>query len=79
MPGEPGRTAEGLVHAEATQRSEVYLGARCVALDRVNFIPGEIYFFFPPTERFAELSSEMRDHNKSISFRGVILSTQFDL
>lgn len=78
MPGEPGRAAEGLVHAEATQRSEVYLSAKCVALDRVNFIPGEIFFFLP-TERFAELSSEMRDHNKSISFRGVILSTQFDL
>lgn len=43
-PGELRRTAEG--HAEVTQRSEVYLCAKHVALDRANFIPGEIFFFF---------------------------------
>lgn len=46
VPGEPRRTAEGPVHAEATQRSEVYLCAKRVTLDRVNSIPGEIFFFF---------------------------------
>lgn len=45
--------------------------------ERISFL--ERYFSFSTETRFAELSSGMRDHNKSISFRGVILSTQFDL
>lgn len=67
------------MHAEATRRSEVYLCAKRVAHDKVNFIPGEIFIFFSTKTRFAELRSEMRDHDKSISCRGVILSTQPDL
>lgn len=34
-----------MLHAEATQSSEVYLRAELAAHDRVKFIPGEI---FPP-------------------------------
>lgn len=56
-------TARGPGPAEATQR-ELYLHAKRVVHDS-EFHPWRD--FFPPETRFAELRSETRDHNKSIS------------
>lgn len=47
--------------------------------ERIIFLGRDFYAAMGTQTRFAELSSDLRDHNKSISLRGVIPSTQLYL